>query len=65
MAKRKRTVNFTAFPTEIAVWEAKAKADGDRTLSQWIRMRLLLLDGMDKGPPRRDKVDAPAVQETV
>jgi hypothetical protein len=47
VVNKKRTVTFTAFASEIRVWEAKAKADSDRPLSQWIRARLLLLDAQD------------------
>jgi hypothetical protein len=44
-----RTVNVSiaAYPTEIEIWKRKAKADG-RSLSQWLRRRLIEADARDE-----------------
>jgi hypothetical protein len=43
----KVTRTFAAFPEEIEAWRVKAKAV-DRSLSEWIRLRLLAADARDE-----------------
>jgi hypothetical protein len=40
-------VTLTLYPEDLERWKQKAKADS-RTLSQWVRMRLLAADARDE-----------------
>jgi len=42
-----QTVSFGAYPEEIERWKSKAK-DAQRTMSWWIRSRLLAMDAIDE-----------------
>lgn len=39
-------VSVTGFPEEIEIWKRKAEAD-NRSLSSWLRLRLLAADARD------------------
>lgn len=41
--RRKVTVTFTAYPEDVRRWVLQSKAE-DRSLSQWLYMRLLAAD---------------------